>query len=140
MFEAPFDYFPLIAIVAACLTVLTYSLVAFYLIHAFSNPSAHLWLRVVLGLGFFVLPYVAMPAYFLLYILPPSPPSWALSPLGAPGGDIPRDRGYRTAVLVIAGIIFLIVILAPVIIVLAALLGPAIGTIFSMTGRMSIAA
>lgn len=64
-----------------CLTIfLMMGLQAFYLIHVIKNNQASEVLRIVLGVGCFYLPFIAMPLYYLLFIWPERPPSWALAP------------------------------------------------------------
>ena len=55
-------------------------LLAFYLTHVIKNNQALEMLRVVLGVGSFFFTFIAMPIYYLLYIWPENPPSWALAP------------------------------------------------------------
>ncbi len=63
-----------------CLTIITQlALMAFYLYHVIKNNAASDVLRVILGIGVFFLPYVAMPIYFFLYVWPHQPPRWALA-------------------------------------------------------------
>lgn len=66
--------FPVICLV----NLLHLVLVSFYIIHMIKNDAANETLRVLLALGLFFLPWLAMPLYFLIYILPNQPPEWAL--------------------------------------------------------------
>jgi hypothetical protein len=34
---------------------------------------------VVLGISVYIFPYIALPVYYFLYILPENPPKWALA-------------------------------------------------------------
>ena len=66
---------------AICVVILLqYPLIAFYVAHIIMNSAANDVARVVLALGVFFVPYVIMPIYFILSILMPNPPSWALKP------------------------------------------------------------
>jgi hypothetical protein len=60
--------------------VLSLAMLAFYLIHVIRNNVAQETLRVLLGLGFVFLPFLAMPVYYLTYVWPEQPPAWALAP------------------------------------------------------------
>mgnify|MGYP006921588839 CR=1 FL=1 len=51
---------------------------AFYLVHIILNKDGTDWLRALLGVGAFYLPYLALPFYYFVYILPKTPPEWAL--------------------------------------------------------------
>jgi hypothetical protein len=53
----------------------------FYLIHVIKNNQALEVLRITLGVGSFYFPFIAMPAYYLIFIWPEQPPSWALAPI-----------------------------------------------------------
>jgi len=50
----------------------------FYLTHVILNREGNDTARVLLGVGAFFLPFIAMPFYFFLYIWPEQPPAWAL--------------------------------------------------------------
>lgn len=64
---------------AICLVNLLHlALVSFYITHMIKNNTANETLRVLLALGLFFLPWLAMPVYLLIYILPSQPPEWAL--------------------------------------------------------------
>ncbi len=82
--EFPVFMIPFFAIFPVhCLTIfLQLGLSAFYLVHVIKNKMASDTIRIVLGVGAFLLPFVAMPIYYFLYIWPDKPPDWALS--GAP--------------------------------------------------------
>ena len=61
-----------------CLTILLYmALIVFYLIHVIRNTNASETIRIILGVGIFFLPFVAMPIYYYLYIGRDQPPIWA---------------------------------------------------------------
>jgi hypothetical protein len=64
---------------AICLIILLqYPLIAFYVAHIVMNSSANDVARVIMALGVFFVPYIVMPFYFLVYVLPTNPPAWAL--------------------------------------------------------------
>ncbi len=66
--------------VAVCiLNLLIFGLVSFYVVHTVKNDSANQVVRILLALALFFFPYIAMPAYFLIYIWPTTPPSWAVA-------------------------------------------------------------
>jgi hypothetical protein len=50
---------------------------AFYLVHVIKNDTAIEVVRVILGVGVFYMPFLAMPIYFLIYIWPDETPQWA---------------------------------------------------------------
>jgi hypothetical protein len=52
----------------------------FYIAHIVKNKSASEILLILLGVGIYFLPFFAMPAYYLIYILPNQPPDWAMAP------------------------------------------------------------
>jgi len=62
-----------------CTSFLQIGLTAFYLTHVILNKSGNDVIRVVLGICVFFFPYVAMPVYYFIYILPVNPPRWALA-------------------------------------------------------------
>jgi len=67
------------AFASSCLiSILIYALTAFYIAHAIRNTSAPDVLRTALLLAIFIVPYLGMPAYYILYLLIPQPPSWAV--------------------------------------------------------------
>jgi hypothetical protein len=51
----------------------------FYVIHAVKNKAGDDTVRLILALGFFFLPYVAMPVYYYAYLWSDEPPDWALN-------------------------------------------------------------
>jgi len=62
------------------LTILfQFALVTFYLLHIIKNSAALETARILLGVGIFFLPFVAMPTYYYLYIWLDHPPAWALA-------------------------------------------------------------
>jgi hypothetical protein len=59
-------------------TVLNFALVVFYLSHIITNQSAPGIVRVGFAVSILIIPFVAMTAYWFLYVLPEKPPTWAL--------------------------------------------------------------
>lgn len=74
----PVIFFPTVILIM-CSSFLQIGLTAFYLAHVILNKTGNDILRVVLGIFVFIFPYIAMPVYFFIYILPEYPPQWALS-------------------------------------------------------------
>jgi len=74
-----------------CLTiVLMMTLSAFYLIHIIKNNAANDVIRVILGVGCFYMPFIAMPIYYYLFIWSDPPPESVLkqtSEESKPDGD-----------------------------------------------------
>lgn len=54
-------------------------MMVFYIVHIVKNKTASEILLILLGIGIYFLPFFAMPAYFLIYILPDHPPDWAMA-------------------------------------------------------------
>jgi hypothetical protein len=73
LFMVPFfAIFPL-----HCITILLqFGLSIFYLVHIIKNRDASETLRIILGVGTFFLPFVAMPIYYYLFVWPEQPPAW----------------------------------------------------------------
>ena len=59
-------------------TVVNFALVVFYLSHIITNHPAPGILRVGFAVSILIIPFVAMTAYWFLYVLPEKPPTWAL--------------------------------------------------------------
>jgi hypothetical protein len=59
-------------------TVLNIVLVVFYLSHIITNQSAPGAVRVGFAVSLLIIPFVAMTAYWFIYVLPEKPPTWAL--------------------------------------------------------------
>lgn len=80
----PFTIIPFFAIFPLhCLTfLLTFALMAFYIVHLVKNKVGSETVRVLLGLGLFFLPMIAMPVYYFTYVWPETPPAWALETRG----------------------------------------------------------
>jgi hypothetical protein len=74
----PVIFFPTFILIM-CSSFLQLGLTAFYLAHVILNKTGNDILRVVLGIFVFIFPYIAMPVYYFIYILPKYPPSWALA-------------------------------------------------------------
>lgn len=65
-----------------CLTIaLQLVLQVFYLIHVIKNTIASETIRIILGVGIFFLPFIAMPVYYYLFIWRDRPPDWAIAPV-----------------------------------------------------------
>jgi len=60
-----------------CSLFLEVGLLIFYLVHTIKNTEASDPMRIVLGLGHLLLPFIAMPIYYYLYIWREKPPEWA---------------------------------------------------------------
>lgn len=61
-------------------------LMAFYLIHVIKNTKANDTVRIILGVGCFFMPFIAMPVYYYAYIWQDEPPAWATA---RSAGDAP---------------------------------------------------
>ena len=72
----PFFYIIPVMMLASFLQL---GLSVFYLIHVILNKEGTDILRILLGIGAFFLPYIAMPFYYFVYIFPETPPEWALT-------------------------------------------------------------
>ncbi len=116
--EPPFLFFSLFPAIfpVHCLTfIIQFALMAFYLFHIIKNTAASEVLRVILGVGTFFMPYIAMPVYYYLYIWREQPPQWALAKETRSGsalnststdGDtpaIPKKAGISSKSLAIIG-------------------------------------
>ena len=75
MMQPIFYIFPLMMLAS----FLQLGLSVFYLIHVILNKEGTDLLRILLGIGAFLLPFIAMPFYYFIYILPETPPEWALN-------------------------------------------------------------
>ncbi len=79
-----FDMIFAVAFPLMCLfTIVMYGLVAFYVTHGIKNQGASDVVRIIALLAVFFLPYLGMPFYYIVFILMPKPPSWAMKPLAA---------------------------------------------------------
>lgn len=54
-------------------------LMVFYIAHIIKNKAASEIVLILLGVGLYFMPFFAMPAYYLIYILPNEPPAWAMA-------------------------------------------------------------
>jgi hypothetical protein len=79
-----FSMFPLIILV----NMLHLILIPFYLVHLIKNRPGREVYRILLGIGLFFLPWLAMPLYFLFYVWPDRPPKWALDALANPAPPV----------------------------------------------------
>lgn len=61
-----------------CTVALYFPLLIFYIVHLIRNQASSDTLRVVIAIGLWMLPFVAMLVYFFTYIFPEVPPAWAL--------------------------------------------------------------
>jgi outer membrane protein assembly factor BamB len=81
-----------------CVTmIMQLALMAFYLFHVIKNIAASDVLRVVLGIGTFFMPYIAMPVYYYLYIWREQPPEWALTKEAKSGSEIMSSINQQDA-------------------------------------------
>lgn len=65
--------------------LLSLGLMAFYVVHVIRNTNADETVRIILALGIFMLPFIAMPVYYYLYLWLENPPAWAAAkPAPAP--------------------------------------------------------
>ncbi|MFC2046158.1 hypothetical protein ACFLTC_01380 [Chloroflexota bacterium] len=106
--EESIPFFPVafLAIIPLhCLTmVLQIGLMGFYLAHIIKNTAASETLRIILGIGVFLMPFVAMPVYYYLYIWSDEPPEWAQKLAGnqrsqetnCPNGEDPDEPLVQT--------------------------------------------
>jgi hypothetical protein len=76
--QTGFGFFFLIFPLMCIFMFSIWAVMIFYIIHLLLNEQTNKTLRVILGLGFYIMPYLAWPAYYLIYILPETPPDWAL--------------------------------------------------------------
>ena len=70
--------FPAAFFIMCLFTLIMYGLTAFYVTHAIKNQRGSDLVRIFALLGVFFLPYLGMPFYYILYILIPTTPAWAL--------------------------------------------------------------
>jgi hypothetical protein len=59
-------------------------LMAFYLVHLIKNSTAPETARILLGLGFYFIPLLALPIYFYLYVWQDPPPARAMAQVTPP--------------------------------------------------------
>ena len=71
----------LIMIPVGCIVLtIMFGLLAFYVVHAIKNQDASEAIRLISVLAILLFPYIGMPFYYVIFILMPKPPSWALKP------------------------------------------------------------
>ena len=82
--DYPFQIFDMVFALAfplICLfNIIIYGLMAFYVTHVIKNQGASDFVRIAALLAVFLFPYLGMPFYYIVFILMPVPPSWALKP------------------------------------------------------------
>ena len=79
--ELPFAFygFMIMMFLLTISSFLQMCLSVFYLTHIILNKKGIEILRILFGVGTFLLPYVVLPVYYFIYILPENPPEWALT-------------------------------------------------------------
>ena len=78
-FFSMFELFNAIFVPLGILTfIVQIGLYIFYVIHLVKNKAAAETVRIILGVGMALLPTIAMPAYYFIYVLD-QPPAWALA-------------------------------------------------------------
>jgi hypothetical protein len=80
-FPFPFSFFSsffLIVPLMMCISFLQLGLMAFYIVHIVKNRTGSEVIRILAGVGMYMLPWLAMPAYFLIYVWPEEIADWAL--------------------------------------------------------------
>ncbi len=70
--------FPVAFSMMCLFTLIMYGLTAFYVTHAIKNHGGSDLIRILALLAVFFFPYLGMPFYYILYILIPRTPAWAL--------------------------------------------------------------
>jgi len=75
--EPFFSLFGLIFPLHFCTIFIAFGLMVFYLIHVIKNTKADETIRIVLGVGNYFMPFIAMPIYYYLYVWLDNPPAWA---------------------------------------------------------------
>ena len=79
IFPVFFSVFFLIFPLMFLFIFLQIGLMVFYIIHIIKNNAASELFRILSGVGLYIMPYLAMPFYYFVYILPETPPDWALA-------------------------------------------------------------
>jgi hypothetical protein len=72
-----FPFFGMIFPLHFCTIFIGMGLMVIYLIHVIKNTKADETIRIILGIGCFFMPFIAMPIYYYLYIWLENPPEWA---------------------------------------------------------------
>lgn len=65
--------------ISMLLVFLQLALMVFYISQIVLNKNGNNMLLIFIAVGLYFLPYFAMPAYYLIYILPNEPASWAMN-------------------------------------------------------------
>ncbi len=95
-------------------------LIVFYLIHIIKNTLASMVARILLGVGMFFMPYIAMPIYYYLYFWRATPPKWAVAQ------NLGQDpAGQNRSNKIVAGVIaltFIVTIVLPIVFMIPTLL------------------
>jgi hypothetical protein len=80
--EPPFFMLPFFAIFPLHLftMLLGFGLMAFYLVHVIRDRRGSETVRIILGVGCFFMPYLAMPVYYYIFIWRDALPAWAQDP------------------------------------------------------------
>ena len=78
-----------------CTVPIQYLTQGFYIVHIIRNQQGKDLVKIFLGLGIFFLPFIAMPIYYLIYILPDKIPDWALE---VPRAEIANAGGMAVSV------------------------------------------
>ena len=77
---AIFGVFFLIIPIMMLFGFLQLGLMIFYIINIVKNKIGSDVILILIAIGLYFLPFFAMPAYYLIYILPKEPPDWAMTP------------------------------------------------------------
>jgi hypothetical protein len=70
VFEFAFQRFEILTAAICVINLAIYALVAFYIIHLVRNKHMSETAKIVIAVTLFFIPYLAMPAYFLIYVWP----------------------------------------------------------------------
>ncbi len=73
-----FMLFGIFMLISIASSFIQWGMTIFYLTHIILNREGSDMARVLLGVGAFTLPFLAMPFYYFIYIWPEQPPAWAL--------------------------------------------------------------
>jgi hypothetical protein len=73
------------------INVVHIGLVSFYVVHNIKNREGNDTARILLGVGTFFLPWLAMPFYYFIYVWPDNPPEWALEKPGYLPSVVPPE-------------------------------------------------
>ncbi len=80
--------------------ILSVAIIIFYIIHLIKNQAANDTYRILTAIGLHLMPYVAIPFYYLVYIRPEQPPAWAQQTpqLAVPAAQVNEATVENTAV------------------------------------------